>query len=349
MEFLDTVYFDNTLRVWLIALGITAGTWFILSLTKRLIVRRLHSLVKTTSTDIDDLIVDLLRRTGWFLLLAVSLYAASHTLQTSAAVRELVHVLLVLTILLQAGIWATGIITYTVTRMTKQRMAEGAASATTFAAVGFLMRLVLWTFVLILTLDNLGFNITTLVAGLGIGGIAVALALQNVLGDLFASLSIVLDKPFEIGDFIIVDEVKGTVDHVGLKTTRLKSLSGEQIIISNADLLKSRIRNYKRMQERRQVFTVGFTYSTPPETVARMPALLREVITAQANARFDRAHFQSFGDSALLFEAVYYVTNPDYGVFMDVQQQINLEVLRRCTAEGIEFAFPTRTVHVVQS
>jgi small-conductance mechanosensitive channel len=349
MEMLDNVYFDNTVRVWLIALGITAGTWFILSLIKRLIVRRLDSLARTTSTDIDDLIVDLLRRTAWFLLLAVSLYAASHTLQTSIAVRELVHVLLVLTILLQAGIWGTGIITYTVTRMTKQRMAEGTASATTFSAVGFLMRLVLWTFVLILALDNLGFNITTLVAGLGIGGIAVALALQNILGDLFASLSIVMDRPFEIGDFIIVDEVKGTVDHVGLKTTRLKSLSGEQIIISNADLLKSRIRNYKRMQERRQVFTVGITYSTPPEKVAGMPAILREAITAQANTRFDRAHFQSFGDSALLFEAVYYVTNPDYGAFMDVQQEINLQLLRRCAAEGIGFAFPTRTVHVVQS
>ncbi len=349
MEFLNTVYFDNTLRVWLTALGIAAATWLALSLTKRLVVRRLHAFARTTATDIDDLIVELLRRTGWYFLLAVSLYAASHAMRISAPVQDVARVCGILTLLFQGAVWGNGIITYTIARMTKQRVAEGAASSTTLIAAGIGMRVLLWTVMLILALDNLGFNITTLIAGLGIGGIAVALALQNVLGDLFASLSIVLDKPFVVGDFIVVDSVQGTVDRIGLKTTRLRSLSGEEIIVANADLLKSRIRNYRRMQERRAVFTVGLTYATPPETVARVPAMLREVITAQPEARFDRAHFQSFGESALLFEAVYYVTRPDYAVYMDVQQQINLEVLRRCTAEGISFAFPTRTIHVRQS
>jgi len=349
MELLDTVYFDNTLRLWLTALGIVVATFLILSLGKRLIVRRLHRFAKTTTTDVDDLIVELIRRTRWYFLLTVSLYAASYTLRISTTFHDVVRVFAILAFLLQTAVWGNGIIAYAIARMTKQRLSDGSADATMLAAAGFLLRLLLWTIVLILALDNFGVNITTLIAGLGIGGIAVALALQNVLGDLFASLSIVLDKPFSVGDFIVVDAVQGTVDRIGLKTTRLRSLSGEEIIVANADLLKSRIRNYKRMQERRAVFTMGITYSTPPETVARVPAMLREVITAQPDARFDRAHFQSFGESALLFEAVYYVTKPEYVVYMDVQQEINLEVLRRCTAEGIVFAFPTRTVYLRQS
>jgi small-conductance mechanosensitive channel len=349
MELLNTVYFDNTLRVWLIALGIVVASWLILSLAKRLIVRRLQKFAETTATDVDDLFVELIRRTGWYFLLAVSLYAASQTMRISDPVRDMARIFGILTLLFQSAVWGNGIIAYTIARMARQRLAEGAAGTSTLTAVGFVMRVLLWSVILILALDNLGFNITTLIAGLGIGGIAVALAMQNVLGDLFASLSIVLDKPFEAGDFIVVDSVQGTVDRIGLKTTRLRSLSGEEIIMANADLLKSRIRNYKRMQERRAVFTVGLTYATPPETVARVPAMLREVITAQADARFDRAHFQSFGESALLFEAVYYVRKPDYAVYMDVQQQINLEVLRRCAAEGISFAFPTRTIHVSPS
>jgi small-conductance mechanosensitive channel len=349
MEHLETVYFNNTVRVWVIALGIVIAMMIILALVKRLTVRRLHGYAQRTATGIDDLIVELLRRTRWYFSLAVSLYAGSQTLNTSSSVHDIVSVVIILAILSQSGVWGNGIIAYMIARMAKQRLSEGAASATTLAALGFVMRLVLWTLVLILVLDNLGFNITTLVAGLGIGGVALALAVQSVLGDLFASLSIVLDKPFAIGDFIVVDTIQGTVGHIGLKTTRLRSLSGEEIVIANADLLKSRIRNYRKMQERRAVFTVGITYQTPPETVERVPGMLREAITAQGDARFDRAHFQSFGESALLFEAVYFVTKPDYGVFMDVQQQINLEVLRRFTTEGIAFAHPTRTVHVRQS
>lgn len=346
MELLDTVYFENTVRVWLVALGTVVAVLLILLLAKRLIVRRLSRFAKTTATDIDDLIVNLLRRTRWYFLLAVSLYTASQALHTSLAVHDGVRTFIFLIILLQSALWGTGIIAYMIAHMAKQRLAEGAASATTLAALGFVMRLVLWTVVLILALDNLGFNITTLVAGLGIGGIAVALALQSILGDLIASLSIALDKPFVIGDFIVVDTIQGTVEHVGLKTTRLRSLSGEEIIIANADLLKSRIRNYRRMQERRAVFTVAITYATPPDKVASLPGFLKEAIMAQPDARFDRAHFKSFGESALLFEAVYFVTKPDYGVFMDVQEQINLNVLRRCTEEGIVFAFPTRTLYV---
>jgi len=202
--------------------------------------------------------------------------------------------------------------------------------------------------ILLLALDNFGVNITTLVTGLGIGGIAVALALQSVLGDLFASLSIVLDKPFVIGDFINVDEYMGTVEHIGLKTTRVRSLSGEQLVFSNSDLLKSRIRNYKHMQERRVAFTIGVTYQTPLDRVAAIPSIIRKIIEAQGGVRFDRSHFKTYGDSALVFETVYYVLSSDYNAYMDIQQAINLRVYEEFAAEGIEFAYPTRTLYMKQ-
>jgi len=190
-------------------------------------------------------------------------------------------------------------------------------------------------------------DVTALIAGLGIGGIAVALAAQNILGDLFASLSIVLDKPFAVGDFIVIDDLKGAVEHVGLKTTRLRSVDGEQIVISNSDMLNSRVRNYKRMQERRAVFQFGVLYETPPEKLAGIPALVRGIICALGPVRFERAHFKELGDSAYIFEVVYWMLDPDYGVYMDTQQAINLGLVRAFAGEDIGFAFPTRTVHVV--
>jgi small-conductance mechanosensitive channel len=192
-------------------------------------------------------------------------------------------------------------------------------------------------------------NVTALVTGLGIGGVAIALAVQNVLSDVFAALAIVFDKPFDVGDAIAVDQVQGTVEHIGLKTTRIRSLSGEQIVISNNELLKNRIRNYKRMFERRVVFLLDVTYDTPPDTIGRIPAMVREIVNAQQPVRFDRSHFSGFTESALRVETVYFVLDPDYNRYLDIQQRINLELLRRFAAEGIRFAFPTRAIHVEAS
>jgi len=206
-----------------------------------------------------------------------------------------------------------------------------------------------WFVVILIALDNLGVNIKTLIAGLGIGGIAVALALQNILGDLFASLSIILDKPFVIGDFIIINEYLGTVEHIGLKTTRIRSLSGEQLIFSNSDLLKSRIRNFKRMYERRVVFTIGVLYQTPYEKLCRIPKMIREIVEGNDQVRFDRAHFKEYGDFSLKFEIVYWIQNPDYNLYMDIQQTINLEIYKKFEASRIKFAYPTQTLFLNQS
>jgi small-conductance mechanosensitive channel len=209
-------------------------------------------------------------------------------------------------------------------------------------------RLATWVVVLLLGLDNLGIDVTALVAGLGVTGIAVALAVQNILGDLFASLSIVLDKPFVIGDFLAVGDMMGSVEYVGLKTTRLRSLSGEQLVFSNSDLLGSRIRNFGRMAERRALFTIGVTYQTPREKLERIPQMIREAVEAQPQTRFDRSHFARYGDSAITFETVYYVTVPEYPVYMDIQQAINLRIHEAFEREGIEFAYPTQTVFLTK-
>ena len=218
--------------------------------------------------------------------------------------------------------------------------AEGVGRATTATVVKSIVALI--------ALDNLGIDVTALIAGIGIGGIAIVLAVQNILSDLFASLSIIIDKPFVIGDFIIVGDLMGTVERIGLKTTRVRSLSGEQIIFSNSDLLSSRVRNYKRMYERRVAFSLGVTYDTKVELLERIPSMIEEIIGSQENTRFDRCHFKSFGDFALIFETVYYLLTPDYTAYMDAQQGINLAIARRFEEEGIEFAYPTQTIHLAR-
>jgi small-conductance mechanosensitive channel len=221
--------------------------------------------------------------------------------------------------------------------------------ATAVGIVSFVTRLGLWAVVALTALGTLGIEVTPFIASLGIGGVAVALALQNVLGDLLASLSIVLDKPFVVGDFIQVGDLSGSVEYVGLKTTRVRSLSGEQLVFSNSDLLGSRIRNYGRMSERRVAFSLGVTYDTPAPVLRRIPGLVQEAVQSRENARFDRSHLKGFGASSVDFETVYYMEVPDYATYMDTQQAINLEIFERFGAEGIEFAFPTRTIHVIES
>jgi small-conductance mechanosensitive channel len=346
MDILDQMYLGNTLQAWVTAAAIALVCTVAFQILKKIFVNRVSAFARKTATKIDDLIVDLIRRTRLFFLLALAIYIGTAALTLPPGTVRTLQSILIIIFLLQGAIWGNAIISYWLAQTMKRRVEADAASTTTLSALGFISRLALWTIILLLALDNLGVDITALVAGLGIGGIAVALALQNILGDLFASLSIVLDKPFVIGDFIIVDEHLGSVEHIGLKTTRIRSLSGEQIIFSNADLLNSRIRNFKRMYERRIVFSVGVTYQTPYEQLAAIPSMIREIVESQQLTRFDRSHFKEYGDSALMFETVYYLKSPDYNVYMDTQQAINLELFRRFQQLGIDFAYPTRTIYV---
>lgn len=348
MAVLEEIYFGNSVRAWMLALGVGILTALFLVVARKIVIKRLNVIAQKTLTTLDDLAVELLRRTRFLFLLILSFFAGTFLLTLTDAASKIIESVVVLAFLLQGAVWGNGVISHWIGLTTQRRMAQDAASATMLSAVGFVSKLLLWSIMLLLSLDNLGVDITALVAGLGVGGIAVALALQNILSDLFASLSIVLDKPFAIGDFIIVDQFMGTVEHVGLKTTRIRSLSGEQIIFSNTDLLKSRVRNFKRMYERRVEFAIGVVYQTPYEKLKGLGGMIREIIEHQSRTRFDRAHFKTYADSALVYEVVYYVLNPDYNLFMDIQESINLELFRRFQEEGIQFAYPTKTIYIAQ-
>ena len=279
-------------------------------------------------------------------MLIFSLFIAAFLLELSAKVSNILTSALILIFLFQTAIWGSTLISFYITEYTNKRKDVDAAAVTTVTALSFIAKLILFAALLLIALDNLGFNITTLVAGLGVGGIAIALAVQNILSDLFASLSIVLDKPFVIGDFIIINEYLGTVEHVGLKTTRIRSLSGEQLIFANNDLLNSRIRNFKRMYERRVVFNIGVIYQTTQEQLEKIPVIIRDIIEQQDRVRFDRSHFKGFGNFSLDFETVYWVKLADYNIYMDIQQAINLGIIQKFREEKIEFAYPTQLVYV---
>jgi small-conductance mechanosensitive channel len=346
-EILGTRWLGNTVQTWGIAIVACLAVSFVLSIVVRWLARRIATLAAKTTTRADDVAGDLLARTKSFFFVAVGVLAGAQLLALPGGVRTALLRVVIVVFLLQAGLWASALVVAVLKEYQARNLQSDPAAATTIGALVFIGRLVVWTLVLVVSLDNLGIDITALVTGLGIGGIAVALAVQNVLGDLFASLSIVLDKPFVVGDFLAVGDLLGSVEYVGLKTTRLRSLSGEQLVFSNTDLLKSRIRNYGRMFERRILFAVGVTYETPREELEQIPGMLREAVESQEKTRFDRAHFKAFGAYSQDFEIVYYVTVPDYNTYMDIQQAINLHIHRRFEEAGIEFAFPTQTLYVV--
>lgn len=348
MELFDLTFYGNTVKGWLFSALVVLVLTLLFHRLRGILYKRIGSFAERTETEIDNLLAELIKGTRTFFLFLFSLYIGSLFLTLPDKVSTLLKVVVILAFLLQTAFWGNTILTFWIGQYKERYMREDPSKATAISALGFIGRLILHSIILLVALDNMGIDITTLVAGLGIGGVAVALAVQNILGDLFASLSIILDKPFVIGDFIIVDEFLGTVEHIGLKTTRLRSLSGEQIVFSNSDLLKGRIRNYKRMFERRIVFTIGVTYQTPYEKLAAIPKILQEIVESQELARFDRAHFKAYGPYSLDFEIVYYVKSPDYKVYMDIQQAINLAIYRRFEEEGIEFAYPTQTLYVAR-
>lgn len=346
MGFLEARFYDNPVLAWLIAVGVAVVSFAALRVLKAVLGRHTTALAQKVSTEMLELVGDLFGGIKIFFILAIAAYAGSLALSLPADVKYWVERAIIIAFLLQAAMWGSRILTFFISRHVKRKIEKDPGAATTVRALGFAAKLALYATILILALDNIGVNVTTLVAGLGIGGIAIALAVQNILGDLFASFSIMLDRPFVLGDFVIIGDYQGTVEHIGLKTTRIRSLSGEQIIFSNSDLLSSRIRNYKRMYERRIVLTLGVTYQTPLEKLKAVPRIIREAVETQNDARFDRAHFKGYGDFSLNFEYVYYVKKPDYNTYMDVQQAINLAVYERFAAEGIEFAYPTQTLYV---
>lgn len=324
-----------------------AGVALALALVRRFAGRYLRRLAERTDNHVDDTIAALIERTHLLVLLVAGAWVGAEGWLPGTPAAKWARAGLTLALLAQAGAWAGHVVELLAERRKAQAAAEGRpGDATAWTALSFVLRVAVWSVILLLALDNVGIDVTALVAGLGVGGLAIGLAVQNVLGDLFASLSIVLDKPFAVGDFLVVDDVSGTVEHVGLKTTRVRALSGEQVVLSNAGLLSSRIRNFQRLERRRVVMTFGVLYETSPEDLAAIPGIVGELVEMQEGTRFDRAHLFRFGDSSLDFEVVYFFEDPDYRRHMDAQQAILLGLLRRFAERGIGFAYPTRTLYV---
>ncbi len=338
--------FGNPPLRWLIAIVVFILSYLILRLFKVALGRRVAAFAKRSVNHVDDILSEMLNRTSRLFLLAAALMIASIFLHLPIKASTIVTRIFSLAVFFQGGVWLSHGITAAIRLQIERRESADPSHLAVMSLFSFFSQVAVWTTVLLLTLENFGFQITGLIASLGIGGIAVGLALQNVLKDTFASLAIILDKPFVLGDFIVVGDFAGTVEHIGIKTTRLRSLSGEQLVFGNDDLLSSRVRNYKRMNERRIVFSFGVLYQTTAEQLEAIPGMIREILDTDDRARLDRAHFKQFGDSSLDFEVVYYVTVPDYNTYMDVQQEMNLALFKRFAKEGIEFAYPTRTIFI---
>jgi len=328
--------YSNTLTEWITALVIFAAVCSFFFLLKSLVRRRAQRRAVPPS-HVQELLTDLVRRTRTYFILFVALWSGSLTLALNAHHEHVWRLIVLVAVLLQAGLWAGGLVLFWADRIAEHRSAD-ASTRMTINVVAIAARVLLWTIVLLVILDNLGINVTALVTGLGIGGIAIALAVQNILGDLFAALSIVLDKPFVVGDAINVGDAAGTVEHIGLKSTRLRSDSGEMIIISNGDLLKSRIRNYRGQEKRLVVLRLGIAYGTPVEKLARVPEIIKAAAERESSVKFDRSNFTSFGMFALVTESVYSVYKLSYAEYMNAQQRINLDIYKKLCDEGIEIA-----------
>jgi small-conductance mechanosensitive channel len=326
---------------WLIAGIVGVIVWAALWILRDLIASRYQKYSHAKNPTLIRLIAYLIGNTTQMLLLAVALDAAQASLTLPDKVQRIVANTVMILILIQIGLWAGRSVRFYLEMKERERGADRAFSGS-LDIIGFVARMLIWSLLILLGLDNLGVNITALLAGLGVGGVAVALALQNVLGDLFASLSIALDKPFVIGDNLTIDTFIGKVEHIGIKTTRLRSESGEQIILSNADILKSRVRNFGRLSQQRILATIRLGFDTPTDTLKALPKLLENVVREHAQARFERCHLKTLGESSFQFELSYFVQQPAANPMLDLQQAVNFRIIDELRRLGVEFAYPAQ-------
>ncbi|GAB3537074.1 mechanosensitive ion channel family protein [Pontibacter brevis] len=344
-EFLERTYFNNTVLDYLISLGILIAGFILIVLFKKIILTRLVRWTSNTSTSIDNYVVEGISRFGIPALYISVVYAAVNYLVLSVRLSKILEVAVTVAVTILLIRFVSNAI-LVVLRSYVRSQSNGEEKVKQLGGLMLILNVIIWFIGLVFLFDNLGYDVTTVIAGLGIGGIAIALAAQNILGDLFNYFVIFFDRPFEVGDFIIVEDKMGVVEYIGVKTTRLKSLSGEQLVFSNSDLTNSRVHNYKRMQRRRVLFRFGVVYQTSLEHVQEIPRIVKSIIMEQQPVEFDRSHFASYGDSSLDFESVYYVLSSEYNVYMDVQQKINLRIFEEFQKRGIDFAYPTRTLYV---
>lgn len=335
-EFLAQEYWDNSVQSYLIALAIVIAGLVIVKIFKRVLLNRFEKWAIKSETRFDDMVVHGLERFGLPILTFAIIYWAINSLTLSNKAEKVVDVatavVIAYFIIRLISAFIQNLITSSV-----RKQENGEVKVKQIGGLMIIINMAIWILGLVFLLDNLGYNVTTILTGVGIGGIAIALAAQNIVGDLFNYFVIFFDKPFEVGDAINVDDKNGTIEYIGLKTTRLRSLTGEQIVISNSDLTKSRVHNFKRQETRRIAFTLSVRYQTPTEKLRKIPGIIKSIIEEAESTRFDRAHFARFTEYGLTFEVVYFVTVPDYIRYMDTQQEINLKIMEAFKNENIIF------------
>lgn len=343
---LERVYFHNTVKDYLIALGFIFMALLLVKAFKRIILTRVAKLAENTETSFDDSVVKTFSRYGIPIVNISIIYFALEYLNLSAKANIFKDKVTTVAITVLVILFLSSTLVLVLQAYLRKRH-HGSENLNEFGALKLIINGVIWFIGLGFLFDNMGYDLTAVIAGLGVGGIAVALAAQNILGDLFNYFVIFLDKPFEIGDFVVIDDKNGIIENIGIKTTRIKTLSGEQLIFANSDLTSSRIHNFKRMQRRRVLFKIGVTYQTTHEQLEKIPSVIKSIVTAQNLTEFDRSHFVAYGDSSLDFETVYYVLDSSYNVYMDIHQAINLGIYKEFEKMAVEIAYPTRTLYVV--
>ena len=343
--FLQQTFLHNRILDYLICLSVFLIGIIVIQIFKRFLLKRLREWAKRTATTIDDFLIRMIEKELLPLFYFGAFYVSIQGLTLNPALEKGINVLGLILLTIFGVRFLLAIIVYGLENYWVKKEKDVAKKQ---GIKGILMtiKVIVWGLAIIVLLDNFGIKVSALIAGLGIGGVAIALAAQSILGDLFSYFSIFFDRPFEIGDFIIVGDLLGTVEHIGIKTTRVRSLGGEQLVFSNTDLTNSRVRNYKRMDRRRVVFRLGVTYETGLRELKEIPVVITNIIKGINDTVFDRAHFFSYGDFSLVFEVVYYVIGSDYNKYMDVQQEINLKIKEEFEKHGIEFAYPTQTLYL---
>lgn len=344
MPFWQNVYFNNTLCDYVSALVIFTGLFVFFALFQKVVLSKLEKLAENTKSDIDDELIKIVSiiRPPFYSFLAF--YLSLGFLEIAPFLKAVINTILIVWFVFQIITALQVLINYVVR---KKFAGEDTQARTAISAVSIILKIGLWSVALLLILSNMGVNITSLVAGLGIGGIAVAMALKNILSDLFDSFAIYLDKPFLVGDFIVAgDDIKGVVEKIGLKTTRIRALQGEEIVISNSKLTSAKIQNFKKLKERRVSFSLGVAYETSSEKLKKIPGIIKKIIESQKHVRFDRVHFTKFADFALIFDVVYYMESPDHVAHLDANQVINFEIKDAFEREGISMAYPTQTLYL---
>lgn len=343
--FLEFEFLNNTVENYLIALLTFFIGFFVVKIVNKIIVTRVIKFIKKKSDTADHIIIDAVKEYLPKILYVILAMTSIRTLDLSDVVVKGVNILALALSVYYVIKLALAFVDFS---MQKYRVRHTVDSSKNMAMtwIAKILKAVILVIGVLIVIGNVIPDISGLIAGFGIGGIAVAFAAQEIFEDIFSYFTIFFDRPFEIGDFIIMGDYMGTVEYVGVRTTRIRSLSGEELIFSNKDLTSSRIKNFKTMNERRIVFSIGVTYDTPYEKLERIPTMLKDAVESQEDVRFDRAHFLKFADSSLNYEIVYYVLTGDYTIYMDKQQAINLAIFKAFEDEGIEFAFPTRTIYI---